>query len=510
MNKRTYSLLAVTAALSMQGCAVVDHTIAKADRQQESQDFEKKFDATVQRPVADAILDNEGIWVNKRSVSMKEEQLPAMFRMPLNLGFETAASMRDFANLVQRETGVRISFAPDILQEADVKTLAAGYRSGDITMSQVLDQLTARNNMNWRYRGGSVEVFRFDTQVFQIAVLPGSADVSDTMGNSTGGGGGAGSSLSSSDQTVKFSAKVDFWKALSNDLKNIMSRDGANGIYTVSDATNTVTVTGTPQTLLSVESYLKQINANRSRQVALEVHAYTIDVQSGRDFGMSWNLAYTKMAAGLGLSSVLPPPANTALGTLTAILSPSSSSKFANSEVMLNALSTLGHTNEAISHTQMVPSGEVATVNSMRQINYLSKVTTSAVANAGTQTSLEQSTVKAGFSLTMMPVVVNGDTIMIRGLLDLSSIDGIDTVSSGGQSIATPKLSSRALPMTVYLKSGETYVYGLRDALNMFNDSGISGTALINTLTGGQHASSESRKTVVVTVTPHIVNLATR
>jgi type IVB pilus formation R64 PilN family outer membrane protein len=497
--------LAVIAGVGLSGCAVVDHVIAKSETQKQTSSVDTRFDAAMQSPTSSRVMENEGIWVNKRSVSHKEEVLPAVFKLPMTVGFENRASLRDVANMVSRETGLRFAFAPDVLKEAEALTLNAGFRSeGDLR--SLMNQLTAQANMSWKYRGGSVEVFRFDTQVFQIAVLPGSSNVASVVGNRNISGGDGDAASTSSGQDVKYEVKLEFWKGLANDLKNLVSRDGKDASFTVSEATNSITVTGTPPTLAAVESYVKDLNASRTRQVALEVRAYTVDASSGRDFGLQWDLAYSQLMKDFGVTSSMPQPSNTALGTLTAILGPTSTSRFAGTKLMMNALSTLGNTNLTVESTQMVLSGEAVPVNSMREVNYLSEVTTNAVANAGTSTSLKQSTVSEGFSMTILPVVLNGDTVLVKGMLDISSIDRIDVVSSGGQTIATPQRSTRALPMTVYLKSGETYVYGLREALGSFNDSGLTGTALINTLTGGQHSSKESKKTIIVTVTPYIVN----
>ncbi|MFK4705828.1 type IVB pilus formation R64 PilN family outer membrane protein [Roseateles asaccharophilus] len=515
MNKLIKIALAVAVGAAFSGCAVVDHTVAKYEGQQQAAKIDKQFDAAIQPASSPRIQDNEGIWVNKRSVSIKEEQLPAVFRSALNIGFEVKSSLRDVANMVSRETGLRFSFAPDVLKEADLQMLNAGFRSeGDLR--QVLNQLTAQQNMSWKYRGGSVEIYRFDTQVFQIAVLPGSTEMSAQVGNrnssggtaggSTGGTSSGGTSSGSAGQDVRYSAKLEFWKGLQNDIKNLMSRDGKDGSFTVSESTQSITVTGTPTTLAAVESYVRDINSTRTRQVALEIRAYTVDNASGREFGMKWDLAFTKMAKDLGLSSTIPGTSNTAAGTLTAILGKSSTSPFAGTQLMLNALSTLGNTNVAVESSQMVLSGEAVPVNSMREVNYLSEVSTNSVPNAGTQTSLKQSTVTEGFALTVLPIVIGGNEILLKGVMDVSSIDRIEEATSGGQTIRTPQRSSRSLPMSVHLRSGETYIYGLREALASFSDSGNTGTALINTLTGGQHSSKESRKTIFVTVTPRIVN----
>lgn len=511
MNLKLNTATAVACLIALQGCAVVDHVVAKRDAQKQSVEVDTRFNEAIQPPVVQRVLDNEGIWVNKRSVALKEEVLPAVFKAQMTLTFETRASLRDVANMVSRETGIRFSFAPDILREAETQTINAGFRNeGDLRT--LLNQLTAQGNMSWKYRGGAVEVFRFDTQVFQLAVLPGSTDMTASVGNrnASGGNSGTATTSSSSGQDVRYSVKLEFWKSLQNDIKNLLARDGTAASFTVSEANNAVTVTATPTTLAAVESYVRDLNATRTRQVALEVRAYTVDASSGRDFGLSFDLAYSKIARDLGVTATSPATTNSTLGAISAVLGPNSTSRFAGSAIVLNALSTLGKTNLAVESTQMVLSGEAVPVNSMREVNYLSEVTTSQVANAGSQTSLKQSTVTEGFSMTVLPVVLNGDTVLMKGVLDIASIDRIDEASSGGQTIRTPQRSSRSLPMTVKLKSGETYIYGLREGLASFQDSGLTGTALINTLTGGQHGSKEGRKTIVVTVTPHIINSQTR
>ena len=272
-----FTLLAAVAA-SYTGCAVVDHTIAKESGQKKASALDRRFDTVLQPRASERVTDNEGIWVNKKSVTIKEEQLPAVFRSALSIGFETRSSLRDVANMVSRETGIRFSFAPDIIKEAEVQTLNAGFRSeGDLRA--VLGQLTAQSNMSWKYRGGSVEIYRFDTQVFQIAVLPGATDVTASVGNRSTSGGN-GTSTSSAGQDVKYQIKLEFWRGLQNDIKNLMSRDGKDGSFTVSESTNSITVTGTPPTLAAVESYVKDMNATRTRQVSLDIRAYTVDSSS--------------------------------------------------------------------------------------------------------------------------------------------------------------------------------------------------------------------------------------
>lgn len=302
------------------------------------------------------------------------------------------------------------------------------------------------------------------------------------------------------------STKMDFWGSLKNDLKNLLSRDGKDATYTVSESTRTVTVTATPPTLSQVETFIKALNAERSKQVWLDIRAYTVGRTNGRDFGVAWQAAYSKLTKDLGISASNPSADTTSLGVIKATLGPSSTSVFANSSVMLNALSTMGTATLAAENSGMVPSGEVMATSKMREVVYLARVSTTAVQNAGTQTSLEPGTTSEGFSLSVIPTVRNGDTIEIKGQIDISSIDKIATDGVGNQIIRTPQRTASQVPISAFVKSGETYVWGRREVLTSYADSGLTGTSLLDLPLGGQRSSKEDRQTIVVTITPFIIN----
>ena len=516
-SKQMKLLVALATAIVMTGCAVVDHSVAKYQGQSHTGEVNERFELARTAPDAPRVKESDGIWVNKRATSSKEEVLPQLFRQPYSVAIEVRTPLKEILNDATRTAGLRFVLGDDVRGEIEAVTLPAGYKfSGDL--KGFIEQQTAVNGVSWKYRGGAVEIFRFDTQVFQIAAVPGVTDLQTTVGNRSGGsgqsaaaggstGGSAGSQLSMG-QDVRYALKLEFWNNLKNDLKNLVSRDGKNALFTVSETTSTVTVTATAPTLAAVESFIHDTNASRTRQVWLDVRAYTVDNSSGRDFGVAWDAAYTKLAKDLGVTMTSPQAVTSSLGALTAVLGPSSTSALANTKVMINALSSIGNATLAAESTQMVPSGEVVPMTRMREVAYLAEVQSSSVVNAGTQTSLKPGVVTEGFAMSILPVVVSGDTVLLKGSIDISSIDKIESQSSGGQTIRTPQRSMQSMPMTVYLKSGQTYVYGLREILTSYADSGVTGTALVDVLAGRQRSSKEGRKTVVITVTPRIVNTA--
>lgn len=494
--------LAAAALLTLGGCAVVDHEKAKQNTERVTNKTEAQYETAMQPPVATRVSESGGVWVNKRSNLSREDRLPAIFRSTVGMSFGPRASLKDVTGLIARETGLRFGFAPDVVKEVDSPMLNAGF-SSDEELGSLLSRLTAQANMSWRYSEGAVEVYRFDTTVYEVAALAGTRTLNSTTSNRNVSG--AGTTASTSGQDSKYAAKLDFWSGLKDDLKTLVQ----GGTYAVSESNGTVTVTATAQVQAKVASYMKDLNAKRMRQVALEVRAYTVDVTSGRDFGMSWDLVYSNLQTGLGLTGTTPAPVAIGLGALGAVLGPNSSSKWANSSVIANVLSTMGNTVVAAESSQMVLHGESVSLNSLREISYLAEVTATPVLNGEALTGLKPATVTEGFAMTLTPTIVGGDYVQIAGAIDLAYIDGFDEQGSGGQRIKTPRRSTRALPIGVGLRSGETYIMAMRENASSISGSGVAGTATAATLLGGQHGSKDGRKTVVVTVTPYIINATT-
>lgn len=511
MNQRSKSLIGLCAALVLSGCAVVEHEKAKDAAETTHRGVDSQFHDAMRQPAAPRATVNEGVWVNKRSVSFKEEHLPALFRAQLGLHFADRASLRDVANLVSRETGLRFAFASDVQGEASAPSLNAGFSSEE-DLRSLLNRVTAQQNMSWKYNEGAVEIYRFDTKVFQLAVLPGVTEFTSQVSNknsssaTNGSGSGGNESESSSGQDARYSVKLDFWKGLKDDIRGLVK----DGSYSVSEMNRTITVTGTPQVLDAVDSYVQNLNAMKMRQVAIEVRAYAVEARSGRDFGLSWEAIYSNLAKDIGVTASTPVPANIGLGMVSAVLGPTSSSRWANTSFVVNSLSTLGNTTVAAESSQVVLSGESLSVSSLRKVGYLAEVQTSNVPNSGTQTSLKQATETEGLAMTLTPSVINGDYVQLYGVIDMSSIDKFNEISSGGQTIQTPDVSTRSMPIKIGLKSGETYVFGLRQNAATTSDSGVLGTSTLLTPFGGQHGSNESRKTMIVTVTTHIINPSVR
>lgn len=487
----------VTVLLS--GCGVLDHSKAKAELAKTEEFVAEQYKTSTKTPVTSRIIEDRGVWVNKRSMSMREEQLPAVLKNEIGISFAKQASLKDISELVSRETGLRFSFSPDVVKEARAPLLNAGFtNSGELRA--LLNRVTAQADMSWRFNEGAVEVFRYDTKVFQIAALPGITSLSANVSNKNTGGQ---STTASSGQDVKFDARTDFWAGLKNDVRGLIT--GA-GTYSVSEANSTLTVTGTPQVLASVESYVKNMNALRMRQVVLDVHVYKVDLDSSRDFGVALNAVFNELSKNLGITIDTPSISSGTAKGIGVTLGSSSTSKFAGSKIMLSALNTIGTTTVETESNQRLLSGESAAINSLREITYLAEVTSTVNANAAPSIALKPGTTTEGFAMTLTPSISAGDYVMLSGTLELSTIDSLNTQASGGQQITTPNRSIGSQLLRVAIKTGETYLYALRQNSAGATDSGMVGTSTLLTPLGGAHNSKSGQRTLVITITPHIIN----
>jgi len=493
-------LMAVSCVcLLVGGCAVVDHTSAQAKLEKINDEVDKRYQLAMQPPTASRVEENEGIWVSKRSLAFREDRLPSIFQNEIGLSFGARSSLKDITGLITRETGIRFGFAPDVVKESGSPLLIAGFNSTS-ALRELLDNITAQADMSWRYNEGSVDIYRFDTKVFQVAALPGDTILTSSVSNRNSAG--AGTTTTASGQDSKYTAKLDFWTGLKNDIKGLVQ----NSAYSVSEANATVTVTGTPQVLAGVANYIKNLNALRMRQIVLEVHVYKVDIDNGRDFGASLSSVFSNIKNSLGVTLSTPATLSTGLGVLTSALGADSTSAWAGSRAVITALSTVGTTTIAAESTQMVLSGESAAINSLREVTYLAEVTSTQNANAAPSIALKPGTITEGFAMTLTPTINGGDYVLIGGSIDISTIDKLEVQSSGGQSITTPNRTTGSQLVRIAMKSGETYMYALRQNSSGAMDSGVLGTSVLATPLGGQHNSKSSNKTLVITMTPYIVN----
>ena len=88
--------------------------------------------------------------------------------------------------------------------------------------------------------------------------------------------------------------------------------------------------------------------------------------------------------------------------------------------------------------------------------------------------SLTPGQVTTGFALILTPRILPNGDIIFQYALDLSSLNSIQTISSGGQEIQVPNVSSRRFVQRAQIHTGDTLILSGYEQTNN-NDQGATG-----------------------------------
>ncbi|MEW5890665.1 MAG: PilN family type IVB pilus formation outer membrane protein [Pseudomonadota bacterium] len=386
-------------------------------------------------------------------------------------------------------------------------------------LSGFLDVAAARFGVSWEWQGSRIRFFKYVTKTFSLAALPGDMTLQSTISNQSGGTSGGpsatGSSATSSSATsstqqtgVSFSG-LSIWRAVEDSIKGMLSKEGK---VTVTAATGSVTVTDTPQIVAQVERFLDQQNAALSRQVFVDVRILSVDLTNTNEYGINWNLVFNALSGNFGWTfrNVFPTDPNSSALSLK-ILSTAGATTNANikawagSEAIISALSTQGHVSE-------VTTGSVTTLNNQasplqvgRQTSFLASSTTTITQGAGATTALQPGLITTGFSMNVLPHILDKGRLMLQYTINLSSLIGITTVTSGGSSIQTPEIDTRDFLQRVILNSGDTLVLtGFEQSRLSAQTQGMGNAD--NVALGGGVNGRKSRTVLVILIKPVIMD----
>lgn len=370
----------------------------------------------------------------------------------------------------------------------------------------LLDLVTARTGTSWRWNKNTVTIFKYDTRTFQIYSFAGTTSMENEITSQATGGRSQGqgpSTESSAGQSTRQSTTLDFWATLQTTVQSMVS---AGGKVALSPEAGTLTITDVPSVLDRVESYVDDFNAQMTRQVAIDVRVYALEVEEGASQGIDWNIIYEKtsgffrsVASSGGNSSV------DANGIGFGILDPMDN--YSGSTVLLNALAESGKLTIKTSATLATLSNRPVPLQIADQTGYVSSVQTTLVPDAGAQTTVTADSVTTGFSANLLPVVMKNDEVMLQVQITLSALQQLRRIAFGedGDAIEQPEVASRQVMQNVRLRSGASLVLtGFEQESLRSDDRGIGSPTF--TLAGGSRGTTSGRTVLVVMITPKVIH----
>lgn len=371
-------------------------------------------------------------------------------------------------------------------------------------VSGMLDLIASRFGVSWEWDGKGIYFFKTKSQTFRLAALPGDTSLASRVGtqsnNATGGSQGSQSSGSSSSELragVEF-AGLSIWKGIEDSIRTMMSTDGK---LVVTASTGTITVDDTPLVLERVSKFVEEQNKALSRQVVINVRVLAVDLSKSHEYGINWEMVYENIGRSIGVSleNLAEPVIG---GTNLALRVLPGASMFGGSSAVIQALSKQGRVSQVTSASLVTINNQPAPIQVGRQTAYLaSSTTTIGTGGAGNTVTLQPGQVTTGFSMNMLPHILDSNRLMLQYSGDISTLTRLSTVVSGGSSIQTPEIDTRNFMQRTFLNSGETLVVTGFEQFALNGDTQGVGSPE-NLALGGRLTSRDTKTVLVVLIQP--------
>ena len=370
------------------------------------------------------------------------------------------------------------------------------------SLAGLLDLVAMHNELQWIYANGKIHFFRVVTRTLQVKTLPAATMASiSTSGAgasskaSSGGSGGGGSGGEGKDEV---------FEGLEKTLKGMLSKRGK---LQIDQGIGAVTVTDSFTNVQAMERHLDSVNRQLTRQVALTVEVLQVTLSSENQSGIDWN--FVTSAAKLGFLNASGPPSLTKnTGTFGLVKQNSDGSE---NSLLIKALEKYGRVSSSYSsvittmNRQPVPMGSTQSQSYLKQITP-AVTTTSNGAQVIGQPGLIPGEINTGFSMLLLPIVLDSNHVLMQCGINLSSLKELTTFSTGvgvsQQSIQQPSISTFTTQQKMMVKSGDTIV------LSGFENESTESreTDVVRKTVPGSKDNTRAKTTLVVLITPRLID----
>ena len=294
-------------------------------------------------------------------------------------------------------------------------------------------------------------------------------------------------------------AKDTLWTDIEKSVKALLSDKGT---LMVSPSIGSVTVRDRADRIDLIASLMDGINRNLSAQVLIRVRILEVTLSKEFQYGIDWTAVMARADGTFTLSTVAGLPTPTLGGTPASLLFQitNPSSKMNGSSALIQALGSQGDVAVVTQPDVIALNNRVSEVKLQNQTSYLQSVTVTTTANVGSQSSLTPGLVIDGFSMYLLPRIV-GERVVLAVSSNISTLEGITSVTSGGSTIQTPELNTKEMYQNAVMSSGETLVLtGFRQLRETRNDQKFLGLTAL-----GSRSGDKQRTELLLMITPIVL-----
>ena len=342
------------------------------------------------------------------------------------------------------------------------KALAVNYEG---PLRGLLDQLATQSGYGWDFdaRSNTIVFARVMTRTFTLLAAPGKTTYDNqitnkskesTSGNRLGSSRGVNQSVSSADtsaqttQTNRNQFNFDVYADTEKVIKTLLS---PKGTVAGNPVAGTITVRDRPENVRQVSAFVRDVNMRVSRQVALKVQVWALEVVDDKEAGLDLQVMFQNediavVAGSLAATGGL----NTASATIV-------SGKLKDSTAVLKALKQWGNATQITSGGGLAMSNQPLPVMAIKRHAYLAGA--SAVqSDYGLTTEITPGEVTSGFSMTVIPHILDRRRCILQYNINLSSLDEMVEFKTSDITVQLPQVSTRAFTQRTTMQMGQTLV----------------------------------------------------
>jgi type IVB pilus formation R64 PilN family outer membrane protein len=475
----------------------------------------------------DALVVSDSLWAGDRAFRMTSgEPLPAEWLRADSIAIrsDTPLELTQIASILSAQTKIPIRLTggaedvdSDLRQGASTTPTGGGpinspasssgtSASGMILayegpLSGLLDLVSGYYNVSWQYANGTITINRFQTRTFVIDALPGSITVA-----APGGSGASSGAAASATATPLSSANIDIWSDIDRTLQSII---GDQGSVTISQSSGTIVVSTTSDRMEQVSRYIEDENVRLSRQVAITIDLYTVDISDSSAYGFDLRAAISSIADLPTVSLSGPSTGLTSPGSVTVTLV--EPNELTGTRGIAQALAVLGKTTRIAQIPITTLNNRPASQRIAVDTAYVSEVSTTTTGTAGTTTSAASTeTVTTGITVSILPRVMSDGRILLQYALAQGELLGLENFEVGdGQTVQLPETQGISFSQQVMMRNAATLVLAGYDQSDASRNARGVGRPLTWIL-GGSTQSQQARKMVVIAITPREISVARR
>ena len=478
----------------------------------------------------DTVVTKEDIWLGQDSFKIiGGEKLPAELdsQDSITIAINDPVDLVTLVDELRNVTGLRYSI--EELRAADklpTETIAVNYEG---TLSGLLDYISNKYSIWWRYRKGEVSFYDQETRVFTVYALP----VTDTSLSASLSGTPNSSEGSASTLSMNTAVSLSVWDQVEEGLTLVMG--SFSDQKSINKTSGTVTVTAPPFIIQKVARYIQDLNEKMSRQVAISVKVLSVTLSSNDQYGLDLTAAFQTKRWESHFSSAFVAGANLPGSLSMQLIDPKSN--WRGTEAIIEAISTQGKTALVTSTSVTTLNNKVAPVQVTTQKSYVASTEIQKDSNGDggydVTVQLTPETLNYGFTMELLPRILDNGRLILLFTMTLTDLASLENFSSDGSSVdpdvpnsdsssdsesgeATsetdssvttvqlPTLQTRGFVQEIAMRSGSTLVLtGFETIQARTTTAGIGQPKL--SILGGQAYAQEDRNVLVILLTPEIL-----